>query len=336
MVNKLNTISLKEFPLILNAIDPKNENDPKKIPIPANPESTIWKVCKIAVSILTFGIAPLLYMVGKEYWHITKVIYYAIYNGGDIIPSKGKTKTYTKKYSPTLAKLDKMQRLGPSDIKTFQDILSEKAKVSEKGKDVVPEYFLSANGIPTEEEFKTALNNTQSLIIPVVLKGGLFSIDHITTLIIDPQKKEIIYIDPKGKTLSDRASQDVKTELVSVSQHTATKTVKEVWDQVINSIRNFTDNQSEWKLLQNTSQHQHDGYNCGVHFLHYTQEYAEKRTITSHLDTLTKVRAERKKLIDEISEFSNSKIVKNPSKKKDNETAFPSEPSNDSFELIDS
>ena len=174
------------------------------------------------------------------------------------------------------------------------------------------EFFLSKKGIPTVDEFQNALAANKKIIIPLVLKGGLFkrgiySRDHITTLIIDPNAKKIIYIDPKGETLYDHRSHKV---LMNFDDQT-TKTVTEVFTQVLENILMTKINPprgseiswtlDSWKLEQNRGSLQGDGYNCGIYFFHNAFEYVTTGKIPEQLKGLDKIRECRGSFISLLS-----------------------------------
>lgn len=294
MVNKT-TNSLTPIGFQEDKIDLKENMETS---IPPNYELSLWKVSKIVTSILSLGALPLLYYITISIINTLTLIYYTIHDGGKIYNTEYELDNQNA--ISTVNNLNSMKQLSGSSIIVLDDLLQNKN-----------EHFISTNGIPNDQEIKEAIQKNKRIIIPVVLKGGFFtrgiySRDHITTLIIDPNKKKIIYIDPKGKTLFDHKSQKVKKLINSQEKNPETLTVEEIFKNIITQIKTQNPEKDDktpetWSLLQNVEHYQYDGYNCGVHFLHNAKEYASTGEIPSQLKNLEEIRRCRKKIIDDIT-----------------------------------
>lgn len=259
-----------------------------RVQIPSNYESTRWKVIKIAGSILTLGLAPLLYFVSKWGYEKVRLLIGELYSLKKIDSDEDFS-------DPVLIQLKEMMLLGSGSYVKLNEVLNE-------DKDFKNKFLLCAQHLPTDEELKEALKAKKSIIIPIILKGGFFvrgiySVKHITAMIINPNTREIIYIDPKGKTLADYSSCKVLANSFDDGA-SDTKTISEVFNQVIKKISESRLSYLTWTLVQNRKHYQYDAYNCGVHFLHNARSFVIDDKIPLPLNSLHETREERKFFID--------------------------------------
>lgn len=225
--------------------------------------------------------------------------FWAIHDGGKIYKKEEELPVLSDENlndKIVIGQLNEMKLLGDNSVYVLKNTLPRMAS----GK-----IFIS---IPTQAEFKERLTANTPIIIPVVFKGftrGIYSRRHITTLIIDPIKHEIIYIDPKGKTLADHASHAALKNLNQPNGETLT--IAQVFERTIDVIKQHELGKTEekWTLIQNRRQDQTDGYNCGVYFLHNAISYAENGSLpVKQLKCLADIRSSRRALI-EMSRFVN-------------------------------
>lgn len=228
----------------------------------------------------------------------SKIVISSINYGGEIIKDL-ESEGYDYQSSPTLKNLNQMNQLDSSSIVVLDNILK---KTNDEKK-----FFISTLGIPSNSQIKHALYTNQRIIIPVVLIGGvlkrgLYSRDHITTLIIDPEKKQIIFLDSKGTTITDLKNQKIKEN--NFSDKESALTIYELFKRIIQQIKDNNPQEKKWTLYQNIRQYQYDSYNCGVHFLHYAISYVENGEISSHLENISLIRKFRKEFIEKIRTYS--------------------------------
>lgn len=327
----------------LSEIDLDNETTS----IPSNQASTLKKVYRVAFFVLTLGVGPLMYSIAKGLFNTLRVTYYSLRDKGEVEPkdkekgeslfgkvsetlsntendmkiessseeesfedelvdlpdSKEQNLGVAQIFTPTYHQLKKMEQLSPSAITTFKSILPEKT---------LKKCIISEKGIPDAAMITKAITEGKFIIVPVVLKGGLFtrgiySRDHITTLIIDPKEKEIIFNDSKGKTLLDHKSHKVICN--PFNGCSGAISVKEMWQNLITQLKDVSNppnkamsSGKKWTVIQNTKKYQHDGYNCGVHFFKNAHGYALERKMPSPLNGLTDIRKFRASLMDKIIE----------------------------------
>jgi hypothetical protein len=264
-----------------------------QVKIPSDYQSTSWKVVKIA----TLWLVPLFYTIGKGCLSKIKLAFSAIHDGGKIYKDNLPVLTENPNANIVIGQLNEMKLLADGSAYILKDTLPA---------DNSDRIFIS---IPTMSEFQEKLRGDNPIIIPVVFKGGFFtrgiySRRHITTLIIDPVKHEIIYIDPKGETLADHASH---AALDYINQPKGdTSTIAQVFERMIDAIKQHELGKTEtkpqnWTLIQNRSQDQTDGYNCGVYFLHNARSYASDGKLPDkQLKCLADIRSCRKTLIDTL------------------------------------
>jgi hypothetical protein len=142
------------------------------------------------------------------------------------------------------------------------------------------------------EGIQKASNEGKIVAIPIIEKG--FFRDHIMTLIIDPRKKLIYFMDSKGYSLADYAHANI----YETSAMRSVVRMKTAWTSIVNSIAI-----QGWSFIENSHPYQKDAYNCGVHFYHTLNEYLAKREIPQPLETLEQVREERRLIITEIGKL---------------------------------
>jgi hypothetical protein len=232
--------------------------------LPDNQESTTWKVAKYA----SLGLIPLLYNLGKAIKDYSLLLYHSAFDIKKLSLQKPPGFAEGTDEQITCDKLINMQQLSTPSIVALKKKL--------------PSSCVLLETISDDEISKSLSKNI--VIIPLIIKGGwftrgIYSRDHITTLIIDLDKKKIIYIDPKGKTLTDHKSDKVLSSIFPTNHYL---TVESIYQSVISAIFGKKPKES-WTLIQRTRQYQYDGYNCGVHFLYNAYQYGRNTLVPSQL-----------------------------------------------------
>jgi hypothetical protein len=254
------------------------------VQLPENQENTAWKVAKYA----SLGLIPLLFAFGKAIKESSLLIYHSLFDPKKL--SIEHEKLLFREGSDeliTYTNLLNMQQLSPASLRVLKGLLSKDCCLLET---------------ITSAEISSSLSNNRVVIIPLIIKGGwfirgIYSRDHITTLIIDRNKKSIVYIDPKGKTLADYKSDKVRSSNNNYS------TIESIYQEVIRSVSTISP-KTPWTLTQRTSQYQYDGYNCGVHFLHNVYRYGLDKVIPPSLTKVSEIVQFRRYFINLILHIS--------------------------------
>ncbi|MFA6118694.1 MAG: hypothetical protein WCT85_00445 [Parachlamydiales bacterium] len=239
--------------------------------------STKQKILKYSIYFFTCGLAYILYETAKL---LQKSLF-------SILPGR------KLKINPE-SKLSKKERENISKYKTLGlntlNFISGRAKKKSK----------LSFGIESST-FKQAKNEGKSLILPIITKG-LFR-DHIIFLGINFKKRQMVFFDPKGQTISDLKNR-------KISYPTTCDTISESWSKIYGILSDMAVNSdiqdkslNGWKLLQNTREIQKDSYNCGVHFYNACEIFesgADPEKIfedNSVLDTREKISDKREDII---------------------------------------
>ena len=293
--------------------------DNVRVKIPSKEESRFILVGKIAISMITLGIAPLFYIIGKKSFKTMRMVLNGIKDGGEIIvkderDNERKVEDIKKilksphnedPYFDLADRLRRMQLLSNSIISFLSDRLNDKKiNPSLKGSLVA--------GIPNIEQLKAA-KDQKNIIIPLVIKGGIFkrgfySRDHITTLIVNFKNHEILFLDPKGNTLHDYRNSRADHGFGGNA-----KKIPEIWNELITNLKEAekdnddTQSYQPWYLKENIKTYQKDAYNCGVHFYHIAEAYAKNGSSPYFLEDKDSIRNKREEIINEILNTAHSR-----------------------------
>lgn len=294
MAASVNMRSLEEWQGLGFQVNEFRLRDLDTFQVPATFESRTWAVAKYA-SLYTI---PLIYNTAKTICELTQKTYHAIRDTGPIVDQR--TYPINPNIYSVFYALNNMRQLGPLAV----NVLAEKYNSIYKDHS-----YISASGIPTSKDLQDKLNQNKTVIIPVVLKGGFFtrgsiySRDHITTLIINPMKHEIIYDDPQGKTLGDNRSALVLTNIASPFRNRANcETVNNVFRRILGDINSTVGSDGKpWRLEQRITKYQPDAYNCGLHFLHNAKMYPQHQELVGPIVGLQNIRTWRGVFIKDLT-----------------------------------